>query len=120
MWETGLHSAIINYGNLLPDDLIKQNPDFCLYYAWILISSGDVERAKLFLESAHLVIEEAIGDENSSKELVKYYIKLSGKIAITFAYLYSQEENQDKIFDFRSFVIDDLDKKLMAIYLISI
>ena len=37
MWENGLHAAILKYGDLIPDELIKNNPGFCLYYAWILI-----------------------------------------------------------------------------------
>ena len=40
MWENGQHAAILKYGDLIPDELIKKNPGFCLYYAWILISSG--------------------------------------------------------------------------------
>ena len=98
MWETGLHSAIINYAELIPDDMIKKNPEFCLYYAWILISSGNTVKAKLFLESAQIGVEKVISNDNSSKDVVKYHEKLSGKIAIAFAFLYVQEERPDKIF----------------------
>ena len=32
MWENGQHAAILKYGDMLPDELIKKNADFCLYY----------------------------------------------------------------------------------------
>ena len=47
MWENGLHAAILKYGDLIPDELIKNNPEFCLYYAWILISAGKSEKQNL-------------------------------------------------------------------------
>jgi LuxR family maltose regulon positive regulatory protein len=40
MWKNGQHAAIMKYGDLLPDELIKKNAEFCLYYSWILIISG--------------------------------------------------------------------------------
>ena len=55
MWENGLHAAILKYGDLIPDELIKNNPEFCLYYAWILISSGKLEQAKPYLASAEKI-----------------------------------------------------------------
>ena len=54
MWQNGLHSAIMKYGDILPDELIKTNPEFCLYYSWILISAGQIQKAEPFLESAEL------------------------------------------------------------------
>ncbi len=44
MWENGHHSAIINYGDLLPDEFINKNPKFCLYYSWILIIAGQIRK----------------------------------------------------------------------------
>jgi len=110
MWETGLHAAIMKYGDILPDELIKKNPDFCLYYAWILISAGDVRKAELFLGSAEIITEKRINDKNSSKESVQYNKNLFGKIAIAFAYLNSQEENSDKIIAYCKTGMENLSK----------
>jgi len=85
MWENGNHSAISRYGELLPDEMIKQYPVFCLYYAWILIAEGQTDKAEPFLISA----EEVAIDK-----------KLMGKIAVAFAWLYSHKEYSDKIFKY--------------------
>ena len=59
MWKNGQHAAILKYGDLLPDELIKKNADFCLYYSWILIIAGQIQKAEPFLVSA----------ENNYKEI---------------------------------------------------
>ena len=89
MWKNGQHAAIMKYGDLLPDELIKKNADFCLYYAWILIIAGQIQKAEPFLVSAEKITRQIINDKNSSKEDVQYNKKLSGKISVAFAYLYS-------------------------------
>ena len=50
MWKNGQHAAIMKYGDLLPDEIIKKNADFCLYYSWILIIAGQIQKAEPFLE----------------------------------------------------------------------
>lgn len=62
MWENGQHAAILKYGNVLPDELIKTNPEFCFYYAWILIAAGKVHQAEPFLVSAENLTEELINN----------------------------------------------------------
>ena len=52
MWEHGKHAAILSYGNALPYEIIETNPEFCLYYSWILIETGEIEKAGRFLLSA--------------------------------------------------------------------
>lgn len=100
MWENGLHSAIMKYGDLLPDEFIKMNPDFCLYYSWILITAGQIQKAEPFLASAEKITEKIINDKNSSKEDIQYHKKRLGKISVAFAYLNSHIEHSDKIFDY--------------------
>jgi LuxR family transcriptional regulator, maltose regulon positive regulatory protein len=99
MWENGQHASILKYGDLLPVELIKTNPDFCLYYSWILITAGQIQKAKPFLLSAEHQAKEIVNNKKSSKENIQYYKKLLGKISVAFAYSYSHEEHSEKIFD---------------------
>jgi len=108
MWENGQHSAIMKYGDILPVELIKKNPDFCLYYAWILIAAGKIHKAEPFLVSAENITVELINNKNSSKEDIQYNKKLSGKIAFAFSYLNSNKENYKKIFDYCKTAKDNL------------
>jgi LuxR family maltose regulon positive regulatory protein len=81
MWKNGQHAAIMKYGDLLPDEIIKKNADFCLYYAWILIIAGQIQKAEPFLVSAEIITMQIINDKNSLKEDVRYNKQLSGKIS---------------------------------------
>ena len=107
-WENGLHSAIMNYGELLPDDLVKKNPDFCLYYSWILIAAGQTQKAEPFLASAEKITRKRINDHDLSQQDVQYNKKLLGKLAVAFAYLYSNEEYSEKIFDYCKTAMENL------------
>ncbi|HLO58527.1 MAG TPA: LuxR C-terminal-related transcriptional regulator [Bacteroidales bacterium] len=100
LWQNGHHTVIMNYGDTLPDELIKKNPGFCLYYSWILITSGQIQKARPFLLSAEQICVQLISDKSSSKDTVQFYGKLLGKIAVAFAYSFSNEEHSDKIFDY--------------------
>ena len=108
MWENGLHAAILKYGDVLPDELIKKNPDFCLYYSWILITAGQIQKAEPFLVSSEKITKKIINDKNSSKEDVQYHKKLLGKISVAFAYLNSHEEHSEKIFDYCKTAMENL------------
>ncbi|MBK7712341.1 MAG: hypothetical protein IPJ37_16320 [Bacteroidales bacterium] len=99
MWENGRHSVILKYGDILPDELIKTNNEFCLYYSWILISTGQIQKAEPFLESARLKTTEALQESDPASVKIQYYKKLLGKISVAFAYLNSYEEHSEKIFD---------------------
>ena len=100
MWENGLHSAIMKYGDLLPDIIVKNNPVFCLYYTWILISAGKLQKAKPYLISAESITINIIKDNNSSVEVIDYHKNLLGKIFVAFAYLISNEENTERVFEY--------------------
>ena len=108
MWKNGQHAAILKYGHLLPDELIKKNADFCLYYAWILIIAGQVKKAEPFLESAEIITMQIINDKNSSKEDVLNSKKLSGKISVAFAYLYSITADPEKTFSYGKAAMENL------------
>lgn len=100
MWKNGLHSAILSYGDLIPDELIKRNAEFCLYYSWLLIPAGQIQRAEPFLVCAERETKKVINDENSSREAVQNNKKLLGKISVAFAYLNSHEAKSEEIFNF--------------------
>ena len=108
MWENGQHAAIMKYGDLLPDEIIKKNADFCLYYAWILIIAGQIQKAEPFLVSAEIITMQIINDKNSSKEDVRYNKKLSGKISVAFAYLYSITADPGKTFSYCKAAMENL------------
>ncbi|MBK6345120.1 MAG: hypothetical protein IPF68_04160 [Bacteroidales bacterium] len=108
MWQNGLHAAILKYGDLLPDELIKSNPEFCLYYSWILISAGQIQKAVPFLASAEQKIKHLIQDSDLSDDNTQYHKKLLGKISVAFAYLNSHEEHSEKAFDYCKTAMENL------------
>ncbi|RYF74089.1 MAG: hypothetical protein EOO39_09200, partial [Cytophagaceae bacterium] len=85
MWENGHHSAIMTYGDLLPDELIKKYPTFSLFYAWVLITAGQLQKAAPFLTSAEQLTAQTMA--NGSANLDQR--KLAGKIAVAMAYQHS-------------------------------
>lgn len=99
MWENGRHSAILKYGDLLPDTLISDNPIYCLYYCWILISNGEVHKAAPLLEVVQKKISKLILEENSSKETVHLNQKLSGKISLAYIYMKTPQNNPERTID---------------------
>jgi LuxR family maltose regulon positive regulatory protein len=100
MWKHGQHDAIIKYGDLLPDEIIKKNADFSLYYAWILIIAGKNQKAEPFLASAEIITKNIINNKNASEEVVQYSRKQLGKISVAFAYLFSKTADSEKIISY--------------------
>jgi len=100
MWQNGQHSAILKYGDILPDEIIKKNADFSLYYSCILIIAGKDTRAETFLSSAELLAKRIIDDKNSSLEDVRYYRQILGKIHSVFASLYSKSADPKKTLNY--------------------
>lgn len=97
MWENGQHFAIMKYGDLLPDELIYQDPVICLYYAWTLIIAGKIQKAEPFLASAERITQKNISEINTSCENVKNSGKLLGKVSVAFAYLNSVAGNSELV-----------------------
>jgi LuxR family transcriptional regulator, maltose regulon positive regulatory protein len=108
MWENGQHTAILKYGDLLPDELIKRNENFCLYYAWILIIAGKIQKAEPFLTNAEIITKQIIDDKNSSREDIQFNKKLLGKISVAFAYLYSLAADSEKTFSYCKVAMENL------------
>ena len=108
LWEKGQHAAIMKYGNLLPDELIIKNADFCLYYSWILIIAGQIQKAEPFLVNAEIITNKIINDKNSSEADVLNSKKMSGKISVAFAYLYSITADPEKTFSYGKAAMENL------------
>ena len=103
MWEKGHHVAILNYGSLLPEELIKKSANFCLYYAWVLIISGQVQKGATFLNDAETVFE-----SNYDKNILPDKKNLWGKITVASAYLHSQLNNPEKTIAYFKIALDNL------------
>ncbi|MBW6499944.1 MAG: LuxR C-terminal-related transcriptional regulator [Bacteroidales bacterium] len=87
MWEVGHHSAILRYGKLLPDEVIKSNQEFALFYSWILIAAGQAAESEKYLADAQKVIDALINGEVSTTEAIGANKLLFGKLAATLAYM---------------------------------
>lgn len=111
MWENGRHSAILKYGDILPDELLYKSPNFCLFYSWILIVSGEIKKAEPYLSAAEIKVKKQISEKNSSEKSIHYNKKLFGKIAVAFAYLNSHLEHSEKIFDYCSIAMENLSEE---------
>ena len=107
MWEKGHHVAILNYGSILPEELIKKNANFCLYYAWVLIISGQVQKGATFLNDAETFFDSNFDSNilNNSRSDKK---NLWGKITVASAYLHSQLNNPAKTIEYFKIALDNL------------
>ncbi|MGB8490707.1 MAG: hypothetical protein WCE64_06575, partial [Bacteroidales bacterium] len=108
LWETGQHSTILRYGTLLPHEIIKKNPEFCLYYSWILITIGQIEEAEPFLESADKITIKLINDKKSSKEIFLKNKLLLGKLSVAMAYMKLFSAPAEEIINYGKIAIENL------------
>jgi len=101
LWKNGFHATIMKFGAQLEEEAIKNNPEFCLYYAWILNSAGNHVEAEKVLTHAEKM---ALADLPNSNTLL-------GKISVAFTYLLSSSRNTDRIFYYceqaRKYLKDD-------------
>jgi LuxR family maltose regulon positive regulatory protein len=108
MWKNGHHADIMKYGDILPDEIIKKNADFCLYYAWILIIAGQIQKAEPLLERAEIITCQIINDKKLSKEEIQHNKKLLGKISVAYAYLNSIVADSEKTFYYCKTAMENL------------
>jgi len=108
MWKNGQHAAILKYGDILPDEIIKKNADYSLYYSFILIIAGKNEKAETFLSCAEFSAKSIVNDKNSSKEDIRYYKQLLGRIYVAFASLHSKSADPEKTFNYCKAAIKNL------------
>lgn len=108
MWANGQHLAILKYGQMMPEQLIVKAPDFCLYYSWILIASGQTDQAKVYLKAAEKIVESSLEKQTLTDLQKQHHKKMLGKIAVAFAYLYSHGSESDEIFDYCKMAMENL------------
>lgn len=94
LWEQGHHSQIKQYGEQIPNEILAKNPEFSLYYSWVLISSGNIEEAKFFLTASENSIKQFPTKLDANKKVI------AGKIYVALAHLYSNLEDYDKIIQY--------------------
>lgn len=108
MWEVGHHSAILRYGKLLPEEVIKSNHEFALYYSWILITAGQVAESEKYLDFAQKAIDAVISGEESAKEAILANKFLFGKLATTLAYMKLFTAPPETIIKYSEIAVDNL------------
>lgn len=108
MWEVGQHSAILRYGKLLPDEIIKSNHEFALYYSWILITTGQVAELEKYLDYAQKAIDEVINGERPAKEAILANKFIFGKLATTLAYMKLFTAPPETIIKYSEIAIENL------------
>jgi len=107
LWEYGQHAAIMKFGDLLPNDIIEKNPNFCLFYSWILISAGRLQEAEKFLNAA----EKMLTENSTKKEEANKANELLGKVSVAFAYLLSNTGKTEKLFKYCEQANENLSEK---------
>ena len=111
MWKNGQHAAILKYGDMLPDELINTNPEFCLYYSWILITTGQIQKAEPFLASAKKITKKIIDDRDATIEIINLNSKLLGKISVALAYLNIFTMSSDIVLEYSQTAMKYLSKE---------
>ena len=103
LWKDGLHTVILNYGNIIPEIYFEEHPTFCLYYGWILFNAGQSQKAQTIIDQAYNNIKEHFSLTND-KELL-------GKIALAKAHLMSYNEHPGEMVTLYSLAIENLSEK---------
>ncbi|MEN8226695.1 MAG: LuxR C-terminal-related transcriptional regulator [Bacteroidota bacterium] len=111
LWRNGHHTALLNYGELLPDDIIQQDPHFCLYYSWILIGSGHHQKAGPFLTGASEICESIVREKESALIDAAEYRELSAKISVAMAYMHSFGMDPGRMLESSQDALDHLDEE---------
>ena len=108
LWEAGQHSVILRYGTLLPDEVIKNNHEFALYYSWILITAGQAAESEKYLDYPKKVIDALTEGEGSAKETIAADKFLFGKLAATLAYMKLFSASPETIIKYSEIAINNL------------
>jgi LuxR family maltose regulon positive regulatory protein len=104
LWANGKHSSLVSYGDLLPDEEIYSNPEFSLYYSWVLIHSGQAPEAVPYLSTAEVEIDKELNNSIDTGEA----LKLKGRIAVAQAFLQTTMGEFAKIESYSSIAMECL------------
>jgi LuxR family maltose regulon positive regulatory protein len=111
MWEKGHHASIIKYGDLLPDHIIKKQPVFCLFYAWVLITAGQTDKAGQLLVCAEKITKQELDSLQLEGQEASGQTKLLSKIAVAMAYQYSLMGKPQVILEYCQFALKTLSEE---------
>ncbi|MHC2993732.1 hypothetical protein OB13_19915, partial [Pontibacter sp. HJ8] len=111
LWENGNHASIMKYGDLLPDEVIKKSPEFSLFYAWVLITAGQIQKAAPLLTNAEKITRQKLAAGQVEEKATLYQKKLLGKLAIATAYQYSFLGKPDIILDYCRTALENLSEE---------
>jgi LuxR family maltose regulon positive regulatory protein len=104
LWAKGKHSSLQAYGDLIPDEEIYSNPEFSLYYSWVLIHSGQAPKAVPYLRNAEVEIDKELINSIDTIDA----LKLKGRIAVGQAFLQTTMGEFDKIESYSSIAMECL------------
>lgn len=110
LWREGNHNAILKYGDVLPDALIKKHPVFSLYYAWTLINTGQTEGAESFLLSAVELTRKRLADPKAPIETKQEHQLLLGRLSVALAHFYAFSPAFEKTFGYSKTAMEYLSK----------
>jgi len=111
LWKNGFHKSLLNYGNQIPDENIKDSKEFSFFYSWILITAGENKKAKVLLKFAERKLKHSLGELEPSSEEKQYKKETLGKIYVAFAYLFSLEDHPEITFDYCDKAIELLSRQ---------
>lgn len=101
LWTKGEHATISNFGEQLTSEQIVNNPEFCIFYSWMLIKEGKTQRAEKNLIAAEKLL---LGQANHRPD----FKDTIGKISLSFAYLYAILGKKDKVVKYSEKAMENL------------
>jgi LuxR family transcriptional regulator, maltose regulon positive regulatory protein len=96
LWIDGEHIVILNYCKSFQEEILIKYPKIGLYGAWVFVKTGEVKKAKSYLENALTQIT-TLRKHNINENDLSVYDKLEGKISVTYAQLYATLPNVENI-----------------------
>ncbi len=86
VWIQGEDTKLQGWFNALPEELVLNNPEFCIYRAWNLLAGGDDEAAENVLQAAELALDSRSDAEAKTKAERPHERSVRGRIATTRAF----------------------------------
>ena len=102
-WESGAHYNLLKWFDLLSDRRIAEMPNLCIYYLWVILANGQVEKSEDFLsyveENSEIINYEHQASSVISKDIDIEGIKTEffGKILAIKALLSSYKGESESI-----------------------
>lgn len=101
LWIKGEHTSISNFGEQLTNEQIITNPEFCIFYSWMLIKEGKTKKAEENLIAAEKLLLGQANKRTDFKDTI-------GKISLSFAYLYAVLGKKEKVVNYSEKAMQNL------------